>query len=269
MTMADSLRLYFSYVSASLRSQMQYRASFVMFTVSHFLVTGLEFLGIWALFDRFGSLQEWSLPEVALFYGMVSVSFALAEGAARGFDTFAGTIRTGEFDHVLLRPRTTALQIMGHELQLLRIGRLSQGLIVLLWGASALNVAWTLPRIALCVGAIAGGACLFSGIFVLQGTMAFWTVETLEIVNTVTYGGVEAAQFPLTIYRPWFRRFFTFIIPLATINYFPAHAILGREDVLGTPDWFHWCAPAVGVLFLLLALQVWRIGVRHYTSTGS
>lgn len=267
--MLDSLRLYLRYVGTSLRAQMQYRASFVLYAFSHFLATGVEFLAIWALFDRFGSLEQWSLAEVALFYGMVSVAFALAEAVARGFDLFPGMVRTGEFDRVLLRPRSTVLQLAGRELQLMRIGRFSQGLIVLLWAASALNVAWTPAKVALAIAAMLGGACIFSGIFVLQATMAFWTIETLEIANTVTYGGVEAAQFPLTIYKPWFRRFFTFVIPLATINYFPAHAILGRADALGTPAALHWLAPLVGVGFLLVCLQVWRFGIRHYRSTGS
>jgi len=269
MRMLDSLRLYLRYVGTSLRAQMQYRASFVLYAFSHFLATGVEFLAIWALFDRFGSLEQWSLAEVALFYGMVSVAFALAEAVARGFDLFPGMVRTGEFDRVLLRPRSTVLQLAGRELQLMRIGRFSQGLIVLLWAASALDVAWTPAKVALAIAAMLGGACIFSGIFVLQATMAFWTIETLEIANTVTYGGVEAAQFPLTIYKPWFRRFFTFVIPLATINYFPAHAILGRADVLGSPAAVHWLAPLVGVGFLLVSLQVWRFGIRHYRSTGS
>jgi len=267
--MLDSLRLYLRYVGTSLRAQMQYRASFVLYAFSHFLATGVEFLAIWALFDRFGSLEQWSLAEVALFYGMVSVAFALAEAVARGFDLFPGMVRTGEFDRVLLRPRSTVLQLAGRELQLMRIGRFSQGLIVLLWAASALDVAWTPAKVALAIAAMLGGACIFSGIFVLQATMAFWTIETLEIANTVTYGGVEAAQFPLTIYKPWFRRFFTFVIPLATINYFPAHAILGRADALGTPAALHWLSPLVGVAFLLVCLQVWRFGIRHYRSTGS
>jgi len=30
-----------------------------------------------------------------------------------------------------------------------------------------------------------------------------------------------------------------------------------------------WMAPAAGLLFLVGALQVWKLGVRHYTSTGS
>ena len=42
-----------------------------------------------------------------------------------------------------------------------------------------------------------------------------------------------------------------------------------RPDPLGTPSWLSWAAPAVGPVFLLVALRVWNVGVRHYRSTGS
>ena len=267
--MLNALRLYSRYVGISIRAQMQYRASFIMFSLGHFVANGAEFLALWALFDRFGSLRGWTLGEVALFYGMISISFALAEAVARGFDNFAGTVRSGEFDRVLLRPRSTALQIAGRETQLHRIGRLSQGLVVLIWSGTALGITWTAPRIALAVAAVLGGACLFAGLFVLQATMCFWTIESLEIMNTMTYGGVETAQYPLTIYRDWFRKFFTYAVPLASVTYFPALAILGRTDPLGSSVTFQHLAPLIGVVFLLMALQVWKIGVRHYRSTGS
>jgi ABC-2 type transport system permease protein len=265
----NALRLYIRYIGISFRSQMQYRASFVMLSIGHFLITGIEFLGIWVLFDRFGSLQGWALPEVAMLYGMVNIAFAITDGTSRGFDTFAFMIKSGDFDRLLLRPRSTALQVAGQELTLRRVGRFSQGLIVLLWAASELGIVWSSARIALTIGAILGGSCLFYGILILQATLAFWTTETLEIMNTVTYGGVETTQYPLTIYRPWFRRFFTLVIPLACVTYFPALAILGRTDPLGTPVFVQWTAPVVGVMFLAVTLQVWKIGVRHYRSTGS
>lgn len=267
--MFDSLRLYFRYVALSIRGQMQYRASFVMLTLGHLVITGIEFLAIWALFDRFGSLKGWTLAEVALFYGVVNIAFALAEAAARGFDIFPGMVKSGEFDRLLLRPRSTVLQVLGRELQLLRVGRILQASVVLGWGASTVGVVWTPAKVGLLAAAILGGAGLFSGLFVLQATLAFWTTESLEVLNTITYGGVETAQYPLAIYRPWFRLFFTMVVPLACINYFPALAILGRPDPHGAPAFLGWAAPAVGFLFLLAAFRIWRIGVRHYRSTGS
>jgi ABC-2 type transport system permease protein len=265
----ESLRLYRAYLLASLRSQMQYRSSFVLYSVAQFLGTGIEFLGVWALFHRFGSLKGWTLAEVALMYGMVNVAFALAEAVGRGFDTFSQVVKSGDFDRLLLRPRGTAFQVSANEFELLRQGRLIQGLLILAWGAGTAGVAWTLPKVLLLVATVLGGSCVFYGLFVLQATLCFWTVESLEIMNTVTYGGTQTAQFPLTIYRPWFRLFFTFVVPLACVNYVPASALLDRTRELGVAPWTPWVAPLVGVAFLLVCLRIWRVGERRYASSGS
>lgn len=267
--MGASWRLYRRYVGLSLRGQMQYRASFVLQTVSQFAITSAEFLMVWALFDRFGSLRGWQFAEVALIYGLANTSFGLAEAFGRGFDVFHRRVVSGDFDRLLLRPRSTVLQVAAEELQLMRLGRIAQGLLVLGWAVSSLNGPWTVARVALLLAALVGGACLFVGLFVAQATLAFWTVQSLEIVNTVTYGGVETAQYPLSVYRPGFRRFFTYVVPLATVSYLPALGLLERPDPLGSPPWLPWVAPLVGVAFLLLTLRLWRLGVRHYRSTGS
>jgi ABC-2 type transport system permease protein len=264
-----SLHLYLRYLDISLRSQMQYRTSFVFQALGHFMITGLEFVAIAAMFQRFGQINSWTLEQMGLFYGIISVAFAIAEAVPRGFDIFPSLIKNGDFDRILLRPRSEAFQILGQGFQLMRIGRFTQGLFVLVWAAQRLDMSWVPSNIALLLFAILGGTCLFSGLFVLQAALCFWTTESLEIVNCTTYGGVEAAQFPITIYRPWFRAIFTFVIPLATINYFPAHAILDLPETLGSTRLMQWISPLAGVIFLFVSLRLWRFGVRHYTSTGS
>jgi ABC-2 type transport system permease protein len=264
-----AIHLYARYVSISLRGQMEYRASFLMQTFGQFLVTGIEFIGIWALFSRFGQIRGWTLGEAAFFYGLISITWSIADAITRGFDVFGTTVKNGDFDRVLLRPRSTILQLFGHELTLRRIGRLAQGVAVFLFAIETLDVAWSVPRIALLAAAVIGGVCLFVGLLVLEATSAFWTTEALELWNAFSYGGVTMSQYPLEIYRPWFRRFFLFVIPLGCINYLPAVAIMGRPDPLGTPPLLQWLAPLAGPIFLLACLQVWRFGVRHYQSTGS
>ncbi|MHC4563696.1 MAG: ABC transporter permease [Planctomycetota bacterium] len=268
--MAGAAKLYGRYLGIALRSQMQYRASMLMQIASRLLIAGIEMAGIWVLFDRFERLRSWSLAEVALFYGLITTAFGLAGMIGRGFDAFSRQIVSGDFDRVLLRPRSAALQVSGSELGALQMGRSLQGLVVLIWAAAALDVNWTAGRLGLTAFTLVGGTCLFYGLFVLQATMSFWTIQTLEIANIVTDGGRETGQFPLSIYRPWFRKVFTFVVPLACVTYFPGLAILDRDDpLLASPIWFHWSAPLIGVLFLIASLQVWRIGVRHYRSTGS
>jgi len=266
----NGLALYGRYVAASIKSQAQYPTATIMLTLGHLAATAIEVVGIWALFDRFGGLRGWTFGEAAVFYGLVNITFSLADLATRGFDVF-GTdfVKTGAFDRILLRPRSAALQLVGHEFRLSRFGRTAQALAVLLIGSVAAGVTWDAAAIGVALGAIAGGVALFAGLMMLQATLAFWTVESLEIANVLTYGGVQAAQYPMNIYAAWFRNILTFVVPIACVAYYPVLAILGRPDPLGAPAWVLPLAPAVGFVFLAAAFGAWRFGVRHYTSTGS
>ena len=265
----SGFKLYFRYLSLCIQSQLQYRASFIMMSIGHFLITFIDFLGLWVLFQQFGNLKGFTFEEAALFYGMVHIAFAITEAWTRGFDTFPRLVRNGDFDRILTRPRNTVLQVLGHDFQIMRVGRFLQGLIVLLWAAYKLNIKWTFGKIMLLIFSIISGNLLFSGLIILQATLSFWTVESLEIINSFTYGGVETAQYPLSIYKSWFRKIFIFIIPLACINYFPAMAILEKPDPLKSPLWFQWISPIAGIIFFLISLWVWKFGVKHYKSTGN
>ena len=266
----NGLALYGRYVATSLRAQAQYPASTLMLTAGHFAATAIELLGVFALFDRFGPVGGFSFGEAALFYGLVNIMFAVADLLTRGFDVF-GTdfVRTGAFDRVLLRPRAAALQLAGYEVRLSRLGRLLQASVVLIFATNLAPIAWDASTIAIAVWAVAGGVALFFGILVLQATLAFWTVDSLEIMNVLTYGGVQAAQYPLNIYAAWFRQVLTFGLPLACVAYYPVLAILKRPDPLGAPDWLLPLAPIAGFAFLALSFVAWRAGMARYTSTGS
>jgi ABC-2 type transport system permease protein len=262
--------MYGRYIRASLRSQLQYPGSFLLTSVGAFVATGADFVALWALFARFRQIRGWNFGEVALFYAVIGTSFAIADGLIRGFDVFGPQfVKTGDFDRLLVRPRSTVLQLLGHELRLTRLGRVAQALVVWAIAVHLTSVSWTWFAWTTLLFAVLGGIALFAGILILQATLAFWTVESLEIANTLTYGGVEAAQYPLDVYAHWFRNFLTFVVPLACVSYFPVAAVLGRGEHTGVTAWLLPLTPALGFVFLALSLWVWRFGVRHYTSTGS
>jgi ABC-2 type transport system permease protein len=262
--------LYLRLVSQSVRAQLQYRMSFALMTFGSLVTSGVEVLGIWALFERFGMLGPWRLAQVAFLYGLVNAAFAVAEGLARGFDVFGREfVRTGAFDRVLLRPRSTVLQLAGHEFQIFRLGRFLQGVAVLGWAIWMLPIDWQLWKVALLAYAFVAAIVFFYALFIAQAALSFWATESLEIMNTLTYGGTETAQYPLTIYRPWFRRFFTYVVPLGCVIYFPSVAIFGIDDPLGSSRIFQILAPTAGFAFFAVAIAFWRAGIRRYTSTGS
>ncbi len=264
----SSLRLYVRLIGASVRAQMQYRTSFVIRTAADFLVVMADFLPIYFLVRKFGALQGWSLAELALLYGMVEVSWATIEGCLPGFENFGRYLTRGEMDRWLLRPRGVILQVAAQWFEIRKLGRITQGLLVLSIAAIVLDleaaaIGWV------CIGVV-GGMLFFAGVVILGAASQFWTLgETNELQNMLTYGGSAALSYPVSIYARWFRRVLTYGIPLAFVNYFPALAALQRTTAAGWPQWMPWLAPAVCASVLLGARTAFSRGLRRYESTGS
>jgi ABC-2 type transport system permease protein len=258
--------LYWKYIVILFKSQMQYRTSFLLLSLGQFLVPFSVFAGLYFLFERFGQIKGWSFSEVALCFSVIHMAFAISECFARGFDSFSSMVSRGDFDRVLVRPRSTFLQVLGSQFEFTRFGRLLQSLFVLGYALSNLTVEWTLLKAVTLVFMIASGVFIFVGIFMLAATLCFWTIQGLEIANIFTDGGREMAQYPLNIYQKWVTRFFTFIIPFGCVNYLPLLYILDKAD---GNEIVYMLAPAAGIAFIVPCLLVWSFGVRHYRSTGS
>lgn len=265
--LAEAMQLYRGLASVSVRTQLEYRWSTFVGAMTQLLGTAVEFVGVWALFERFGNLQNWTLGEAAVFYGTANIAFAIADALGRGFDTFDRHVKTGEFDRVLLRPRNTILQIAGGEFALKRVGRFAQGAVVLGWGLATSGLTpWSIITLPI---ALVSTAMLFCALLILYAAMSFWTTESLELMNIVTHGGVQTAQYPLSIYVGALRKLFMVVVPLGPCLYYPLLIALGRSDPLGAPWWIGFVTPVAAPLFLGVALKAWQSGVRHYTSTGS
>ena len=103
---------------------------------------------------------------------------------------------------------------------------------------------------------LVGGALFFMAIFILGATCSFWTPQTAELANIFTYGGQFMTSYPMHIYEAWMRSLFTFVIPMAFINYYPALYLLGKPDPFGLPAWTPFLAPFVAPLTFGVALRV-------------
>ena len=260
------MKLYAKYISLLFKSQLQYKASFFMTVLTQFIQPFALFIGIYLLFERFGSIQGWTLYEVFMCYSIVGICFAVSTCFARGFDVFDNMIRTASFDRILVRPRGTILQILGANFDLKRAGHLLQAAIVLIIAIIGADISWDFARIVTLINMVFGGSVIFSGVYMLQAAAAFWTIETLEVANIFTHGIKEHASYPLNIFPRWITVIFTFIIPFGTINYLPLQYLLGKIDGIG---WLFAIVPLLGALFILPCVFVWRFGVRKYSSAGS
>ncbi len=267
--MRRRVRLYFILIGARVRSEMQYRAAFGLELLGNVVLTSLDFVGLVILLHRFGSIGDWTLPEVAFLYGTSSLSFTLAEILSGGYQGFDTRVRMGDFDRLLTRPLPLGFQVITSDLQLRHLGRLTQGAVAFGWALSELRPAWGLLDGLFLILMLVSGSAIFLGIFIAGASTAFWSPQTGELTNVFSYGGQAMTSYPMQIYPAWMRRVFTFFLPMAFINYLPSLHLLGKSDPWNLPSWLPFLTPLAAGLTLAASLVVWRRGVRRYQSTGS
>lgn len=258
------MRLYWKYLLIHIKSQMQYKASFFMTLLGQFLVSFTALLGLWFMFLRFNQVQGFSFEEVLLCFASVLMAFALAESFARGFDIFPRHIRTGSFDRILLRPRRVIPQILASEIELTRLGRFIQALIVFVYAIPHSGISWSWDKILVLSLMVACGCVLNFCLFLIYASFSFFTIEGLEFINIFTDGNREFGRYPYSIYGKEVLRLVTYIIPLALVQYYPLLYLMGREKSV-----FYLLSPLLSLLFFLPAWAFWSFGLRKYQSTGS
>jgi ABC-2 type transport system permease protein len=265
---ADTFVLWQRLVVAQVRSQLQYRASFVLDVTGSFFISFLDFLAVLVLFHNVPRLADWNVHEVAFLYAISMVSFAFTDLLIGHLDLLPQKIRDGNFDLLLVRPRGTLLQVAALDFQLRRLGKAAQGLIVLVYALSTLHIHWTVGRVLMLAVTIPAGSVVFGAVWVAGACLAFWTTDGGEFTNAFTYGGNFLTEYPIDIYSRWARRFLAYLIPMAFVAYFPALYIIGKPDPLGLPRVLQFLSPVVAVLAACVAGLVWRTAVRHYRSAG-
>ena len=250
------------------KSAMQYRASLLMQVIAQFVMTGGEMLAVVVLLTRFKAVGHWGAMEVMFFFGVMQATFALTELFGRGITSFPWFVQRGEFDALILRPRPLLTQVMVSQLDPRRLGSFSVGVIAMLVAASRLDIQWTLVKALLLGEVVLGSMLLLLGLFMIEATVSFFSVKSIEMVNVLTYGGRSACQYPVDVYPGVLRVLFTYLAPFAMCMHWPVSWVIG-EAMVTLPMWGYFLTPLAGVVFFAVMVRIWYAGVRHYRSTGT
>jgi len=258
------MKLYRKFLALHLKNELEYKGSFIMGFISQSFVFFSSFFAIYALFEKFNVIKNYSVYQILLVYAVIQFGFSINVVFNRGFDHFDRLIKNGEFDRFLTRPRSLFLQVMGSEIDYSRTTRIIQSLIILFIAIYKIDVIWTLDKIITLIFMMISSIILFFNIYLIGAALCFVTVEGLEIINVLTYGGREMGQYPMDIYKKGFRVFFTYIIPFSIINYYPLMYILGNSS-----NKLFIFIPLLNLLYIPVCVFIFNKGLKRYGSTGS
>ena len=178
--------LYSHFVLARIRTQTAYRTAFLLDVASNFLMTALDFSMVWLIFERFGDLVDWSMWQVRFLHRIISILFGLSNmvrvWSLSGWNQ-AWNLRL-QVNSLLfyLLPDSGSV----------RPQAIGQGLILLMANAK-LPVSWGSSKV---IFLLAQWYLIFIGLMVVDTTLCFWTIQSIEFINIFTHGGKEAGNFP-------------------------------------------------------------------------
>ena len=99
------MKLYMNLVAMNLKSQMQYRVSFLLTTLGQFITAFTSFFGLYFIFSRVNAIDDFNYNQVFLCFAVVMMAFAIGEMFGGGLAVFPRIMGNGEFDRALVRPR--------------------------------------------------------------------------------------------------------------------------------------------------------------------
>lgn len=258
------MKLYFKSLSLHLKSEMEYRLSFIFSFLSQIIVFFSYYFIIIALFTKFDNIKGFTMYEVLLCFSIIQFGFSFNEVFARGIDKFEDLIIQGNFDRLLLRPKNILLQVLCSNSDFIKVSRLIQALIVMIIALINLHIKLTLIKLITLILMLVSSILIFFSIFVLAASYCFITVQGLEVRNVFTDGGKQMAQYPIGVFNKGFLYFFTFIIPYGFVNYYPLLYFIGKKDNI-----LYAFSPLIVLIYLIPCILIFNLGVKKYSSTGS
>jgi ABC-2 type transport system permease protein len=263
--MAHYLDLYLTYVRFAFKSVAQYRADFAIAFVASILHDGSTLVFLAVVFANIPKLAGWSFDEMLLIWGLAVTARNLANTFFDIPHRIYGYVRRGDMDRLLVRPLSPLLQIAGESgITLMALGRALIGIVAILTALAALRTGvpwWAALYLPLVV---ISSTLLFFSVQLLLSCLSFWFINTVSVLQTVTWMN-QFGQYPVTIFALPLQFLFTWVLPYAMLGFYPtAFMLRGGEYRL-----YGLLAPLMGFCFFGASLLVWRVAIRRYQSTGS
>lgn len=259
-----TLRIYMKLQVLHIRTHMEYRLDFGIGVLAAFIQHFAGFVFIWSLFTAIPEIEGWSLWEMGFLYGLLVIPRGLVEVLFEGTWRLRYLVNTGEFDRLLLRPISLALQVLTQASSMHGWGTICLGFSMLIYASGKLNLTWSVGEYFYLLLTLVSSSILIASINFITNCIGFWEPSASSAFPFLIINTAEFAKFPVILYSSVFQFIFTWILPFSFISYYPGILLLDRSEA----SWISYIAPLPAVATLLFARLIWTLSLRRYQSTG-
>jgi ABC-2 type transport system permease protein len=265
---ADARRyslLFFDYFTQYAKVRIGYRGDFFISLTASFAATVFGLFFVVVLFQKVPQLAGWRFEEVLFLYGFSLIPYGIFNVISTNLYDFGNTyIIEGKFDRILLRPISSLFQILFETFRIESLQEVATGIFCMAWASLRLHTVWTPLKIGMFLFFAACAGVIYISVFLILTTVSFWFEDRIG-VHPPVWNVIAFGRYPLSIYSSVVQFFLCWIIPFGLASFYPSVRMLGRTV---SPEYAP-LVPVVALVFLTIAISLWNVGTRRYSSTGS
>jgi ABC-2 type transport system permease protein len=232
--------------------------------------TGAAMAGVFVLARRFGSIGGMTQDQLLfmLGYAMLGDGIFSLFFIGYNFGQISRTIGRGQLDHNMIQPVPLWMQLMtGGFSPVSGSSILLCGIILTVYAAGRLGIAITLGWVLLLLLSILASVVIFLSFVFLISCIAFWAPVAAEESASLIHGLFGSLKrYPLGGMAVGWQAVFCSLVPVGLAGWFPSLWLMGD----GTPaPFFPVLTFVMALLFGLLAVRLFKKGMKHYATCGS
>lgn len=256
-------------IKMALLTIIEYPSNVVGWLISNPIQFILGFATIKFVVEQFGEINGWSYGQLAFLYGISVISHALSmiffiQGWFMGY-----FVLEGEFDRFLTRPMSVLYQFFFTNINIMGLTDLIPGTFVFIYGCIKTGFSFSVLNIAGLIVMLIGATLIRGGLYILLGCTSFWTKSANDFGQYTQEIMDKTTMYPLSMYPETLQLILTFIIPIGWVSFYPVSDMLGLETRFSAVNMGVWITFGVGIVTMLLAGFVFKVGLRRYESAGN
>lgn len=264
-TIRRNTRIYLTLQLAQIRAAVEYRGDFWIGIVGAILQQAAGLVFISALFAQIPEVAGWTVWNIAILYGLALIPKGITELLCDGPWALRSKVNTGEFDRVLVRPISPALQSATALVSIHGLGQVILGVVILWMGLTRSDIAFTWWALPFLLITIVSGSVMIGAINFVINMIGFWEPSAQSALPTMVALLIDFAKFPLDIYNLVIKGLVTIVVPYAFLSYFPALILLDRD----TPwKWLGFSSPLAATAVVAFTAWLWSKALNRYQGVG-
>jgi ABC-2 type transport system permease protein len=255
-----NLKIFWRLSVYSLRSTLDHRSGFILFTVGKIIRFAFFFFFVILIFSKTKMLKGYQLQQGLIIYLTFNFIDTLTQLLFREVYRFRPLVTSGNLDLLLTKPIPPLLRLLLGGVDFLDFFTLFPYTLILFFFILQEKIFFGQFMLYLF---LVGNALILAAafhIFVLAfGLVTTGVDHTVMIYRDLTSFG----RFPFDIYHKALRNLLTFVLPIGVMFAFPPQALFGMLNI--NTAFF---AFLISLISLWFALKFWQYSLKKYQSWG-